>query len=81
MGFKGPPDMFKSIYNGNIALEDVEKGQKNLELKLGATKQGNPKNRSEEQSKVINNVTNLYESIKKSFKCLMIILEKRETHL
>ena len=30
IGFKGPLYIFKSIYNGNIALEDVEKDKKNL---------------------------------------------------
>ena len=26
IGFKGPLHIFKSIYNGDMALEDVEKG-------------------------------------------------------
>ena len=30
IGFKGPLHIFKSIYNGDIALEDVEKDKKNL---------------------------------------------------
>ena len=29
IGFKGPLHIFKSIYNGDIALEDVEKDKKN----------------------------------------------------
>ena len=66
IGFKGPLHIFRSIYKGNIASEDVEKEQKKLESKLGALKQGNPKNRSKEQNNVKNNVTSLYESRKKS---------------
>ena len=65
IGFKGPLHIFKSIYNGDKALEDVEKEQKNLESELGRIKQGNPKSRSKEQSKVIDNVTYLYESREK----------------
>ena len=30
VGFKGPLNIFKSIYNGDVALEDVEKDKKNL---------------------------------------------------
>ena len=30
IGFKGPLHIFKSIYNSDIALEDVEKDQKSL---------------------------------------------------
>ena len=30
IGFKGPLHIFRSIYNGNIASEDVEKDKKNL---------------------------------------------------
>ena len=64
IGFKGPLHSFKSIYNGNITLEDVEKDQINLKSDLGHIRQGNPKNRSQEQNNVIN-VTNLYESREK----------------
>ena len=30
IGFKGPPHILKSIYNGDLTLEDVEKDKKNL---------------------------------------------------
>ena len=65
IGFKGSLHIFKSIYDGSITLEDVEKDQIKLKSDLGYIKQGNPKNRSEEQNNVINNVTNLYESKEK----------------
>ena len=55
--------IFKSIYNGSITLEDVEKDQ--IKFKSGRIRQRNPKNRLEEQNNVINNVTNLYESREK----------------
>ena len=65
IGFKGPLHIFKSIHDGIIPLEDVEKDQIKLKSDLGHIRQGNPKNRSEEQNNVINNVTNLYESREK----------------
>ena len=61
IGFKGP----QSIYSGDIALEDVEKDKKKLKAELGCIKQGDPKDKSKEQSKVINNVISLYESREK----------------
>ena len=65
LGFKGPLHIFKSIYSGDIALEDVEKDQKNFKAELGCVKQGDPKDKSKEQFEVINNVINLYESREK----------------
>ena len=65
IGFKAPLHLFKSIYNDDIALEDVEKERKEFKSDIGRIKQGNPKNKSKEQSKVIDNVTNLYESREK----------------
>ena len=65
IGFKGPLHFFKSIHDGEITLEDSEKDQIKLKSDLGHIRQGNPKNRSEEQNNVINNVTNLYESREK----------------
>ena len=56
--------MFKSIYNGNIILEDLEKDKIKRKSDLGHIRHGNRKNRSEEQN-VINNVNNLYESREK----------------
>ena len=55
----------KYIYNGNIALEDVEKDQIKLKSDLGYIKQGNLKNKSPEQTKTINNIENLYNSTEK----------------
>ena len=65
IGFEGPLHIFKSIYNGSILLEDVEKQQIKLKNHLNHKKQGNPKNRSEEQEKTINNIRSLYESRQK----------------
>ena len=62
VGFKDPLHIFKSIHNEDITLEDVEKDQIKLKSGLGYIKQGNPKNWSENQNNVINNITNLYES-------------------
>ena len=62
IGFKGPLHIFKSIYNGSIPLEDVEKEQIEPERNLNHIKQGNPKNRSDKQDDVIDDVTNLHES-------------------
>ena len=55
----------KAYINGDITLEDAEKDQIKFKSDLGHIRQGNPKNRSEEQNNVINNVTNLYESREK----------------
>ena len=59
--FKGPMYIFKSIYKGYITLEDVEKLQIELKKDLGRIKQGNPKDKSPEQKKTINNIRNLYK--------------------
>ena len=40
--FKGPLHTFKSIYNGDINLKDVEKEQTELKRDLGRINQGNP---------------------------------------
>ena len=55
---------FKGIDNGNIPLEDVEKEQIELKRDLGRIKQGDPKNRSEEQEKTMDDIENLYNSRK-----------------
>ena len=54
--------IFKKIHNGDISLEEIEKEQINFKRKLVQIKQGNPKNRSKEQEKTINNATNLSNS-------------------
>ena len=66
IGFKGPVHIFKSIYSGDIALEDVEKDKKKLKSELGRIKRGDTTDNSKEQFEVINKVINLYESRKKS---------------
>ena len=53
--------IFKSIYKGYITLEDVEKLQIELKKDLGSIKHGNPKDKSPEQKKTINNIRNLYK--------------------
>ena len=57
--------IFKSIYNGSIPLEDVEKEQIEFKRDLNHIRQRNPKNRSKEQEKTINNIKNIYESRQK----------------
>ena len=57
--------MFKSIHDGNITLEDVEKEKTELKRDLGRIKQGDPKDKSQEQKKTINNIKNLYKSREK----------------
>ena len=59
--FKGQNTIFKSIHDGNIALEYVEKDKK-LKAELGRIKHGDRKNKSPEQTKTINNIDNLYNS-------------------
>ena len=54
--------IFNRIHNGDISLEDIEKEQIKFKKSLAQIKQGNPKNRSKEQQKTINNATNLYNS-------------------
>ena len=60
--FKGLLHIFKSIHNGDTPLESVENEQKKLKEELGYIKQENPKNRSEEQQNIIDNIENLYNS-------------------
>ena len=73
IGFKGPLHSFKSIYNGNITLEDVEKDQIKLKSDLGHIRQGNPKNRSQEQNNVM--LLIFMNQEKKLSKCLIIMLK------
>ena len=41
--FKGPLHIFKSIHNGDIALEEIQKEQIKLKRDLGCIKQGDPR--------------------------------------
>ena len=52
----------KKIHDGDVSLEDIEKEQIKFKRILTNIKQGNPKNRSKEQQKIINNATNLYNT-------------------
>ena len=54
IGFKGPLYIFKSIYNGDISLEDVEKDKKTYKYY-----------KSPEQLNTIKSIKNLYESREK----------------
>ena len=63
--FKGPLHTFKSIYNGDMSSEDVEKEQIKLKEDLGYIKKGYPKNKSPEQKKTINKIKNLDNSREK----------------
>ena len=47
--FKGPLHIFISIYNGDAPLEDIEKEQIEFKRDLGRIKQGDPRDKSEEQ--------------------------------
>ena len=41
--FKGPMHIFKSIHNGDVTLEYIEKEQKKFKEELARIKQGNPR--------------------------------------
>ena len=59
---KGPLHIFKSIHRGDTTLDNIEKEQIEFKRYLGYIKQGNPKKRSKEQQKTIDNVENIYNS-------------------
>ena len=54
--------IFKSIHNGDISLEYIEKEQIELKRDLGRIKQGDPRDKSEEQKKTIDNIKNISNS-------------------
>ena len=60
--FKSPFHIFKCIHNGDIHLEDIETEQIKLKRDVGRIKQGDPRDKSEEQKKTIDNIKNLYNS-------------------
>ena len=75
--FKGPLYFFNSIHNGDITFEYIEKEQIELKKDLGHIKQGDPRDKSEEQKNTIDNSKNLKTlktQDKKLLKYLMIIL-------
>ena len=65
---RGPNHIFKSINNGDIALEDVEKEQIKLKSYLNDINQGPKYNKSPEQLNRIKNIKNIYESRKEVVK-------------
>ena len=66
--------IFKSIYNGNIPLEDTEKEQIELKRDLVRINQGDPRDKSEEQKRQQITLKIFITQEKKLLKCLMIIL-------
>ena len=60
--------IFKNIHNGDIPLENIEKKQIQLKRDLGRIKQGDPRDKSEEQKNTIENIKNLYNSRKEVVK-------------
>ena len=61
--FKDPLHIFKSIHNGDVPLEDIEKKEQiELKMDLGHIKQGDPRDKSKEQKKTTVNIKNLYNS-------------------
>ena len=56
------------MHNGGILLEDTEKEKIELKRDLGRIKQGDPRDKSEEQKRTIDNIKNLYNSRKEVVK-------------
>ena len=54
--------IFKSIHNRDKVIENIEKEQIEFKRDLGRIKQGDPRNKSEEQQNTIDNIENLYNS-------------------
>ena len=59
--FEAPNRIFKSIHNGDIALEDVEKEQTKHKSDLKYINPGPKYNKSPEQLNTIKNLKNIYE--------------------
>ena len=57
-------DIFKIIHSGDLPLEDIGKEQIELKSNLGRINQGDPKDKSKEQKKTIDNIKDLYNSRK-----------------
>ena len=57
--------IFKSIHKSYTTLDDIEKELMELKRDLRHIKQGGPKDKSQEQKKIINNIKNLYNSREK----------------
>ena len=63
--FEGPMHIFKSIYNGDRTLEDVEEEQKKFSSDLGCINQGPPQYKIFEQLDTIEKVRDIYNSREK----------------
>ena len=63
--FKGPMHIFKSIYDGDRILEDIEEEQIKLSSDLGHVNQRPPKYKTFEQLDIIEKVRGLYNSREK----------------
>ena len=61
--------IFKSIYNGDITLGDVQKEQTELKKDLGHIKQEDPKDKSPEQKKTMITLKIFITQEKKLLKC------------
>ena len=57
--------IFKSIHKGDATLEDIEKEQIELKRYFSHINQRNPKNKSDEQRKTVDNIKNLHVSREK----------------
>ena len=67
IGFKTPLHLYRDIFGGNIELAKAENYQKQFKLNLNEIAKENPKKKSENQTKTIENIKNLYEPIEKVF--------------
>ena len=63
--FGGPMYIYGHMENGDTTLQQVEKQQKDFKKELDEITSGNPKNKSNDQLYVIENVKNLYNSRQK----------------
>ena len=63
--FGGPVYIYGHMKNGDTTLQQVEKQQKDFKKELDEITSGNPKNKSNDQLYVIENVKNLYNSRQK----------------
>ena len=57
--------IFKSIHKGDTTLEDIEKEQIRLKRYFSHINQKNPKNKSDEQKKTVDNIKNIHDSREK----------------
>ena len=53
---KGPLTIYRSIFDGDIPIEDTEKDQNQFKLDLNEITRGNPKHKLEDQMNTIKNI-------------------------